>query len=213
MNNDEEPSLGFERVVFFSDAVFAIVITLLVLPLTAEFDVPDETHDLAHHVRDLWPNVLGFVISFLVIGQFWMTHHRMFGHLRHSDAGLLWLNLLVLMTVSFLPFPTVVLAAATGDEDRFPAVFYAASITLTSLVVTVMWLYAVRRNLVAQTIDRHRLHEITTRSLVTSGIFVLSVGAAFLGLALAVFFWVALVPAARVVSVRQYRRRAAAERS
>jgi TMEM175 potassium channel family protein len=209
VNSDEEPSLGFERVVFFSDAVFAIVITLLVLPLTAEFDVADETNDLAQHVRDLWPNVLGFVISFLVIGQFWMTHHRMFGHLRRCDPGLLWLNLLVLMSVSFLPFPTVVLAAPAGDEDRFPAVFYAASITLTSLVVTVTWLYAVRRNLVAETIDRRRLHEITTRSVVTSGIFLLSVGAAFLGLAVAVFFWVALLPVARVLSVRQYRRRAA----
>jgi uncharacterized membrane protein len=209
VTSDEEPSLVFERVVFFSDAVFAIVITLLVLPLTAEFDVSDEPHDLAQRVRDLWPNVLGFVISFLVIGQFWMTHHRMFGHLRRCDPGLLWLNLLVLMSVSFLPFPTVVLAAPAGDEDRFPAVFYAASITLTSLVVTVTWLYAVRRNLVAETIDRRRLHEITTRSVVTSGIFLLSVGAAFLGLAVAVFFWVALLPVARVLSVRQYRRRAA----
>jgi TMEM175 potassium channel family protein len=209
VNSDEEPSLGFERVVFFSDAVFAIVITLLVLPLTAEFDVPDETHDLAQHVRDLWPNVLGFMISFIVIGQFWMTHHRMFGNLSRSDPGLLWLNLLLLMSVSFLPFPTVVLAAPAHDEDRFPAVFYAASITLTSLMVTVTWLYAVRRSLVAENIDRRRLHEITTRSLVTSGIFLLSVGAAFASLALAVFFWVALVPAARVLTVRQYRRAAA----
>jgi len=81
----DEPSLGFERLVFFSDAVFAIVITLLVLPLTAEIHLPEGDGGLARQVLAQWPTVLTFVVSFLVIGQFWIAHHRTFGHLHHND--------------------------------------------------------------------------------------------------------------------------------
>ena len=92
--------------VLFSDAVFAIVITLLVLPLTAEIELPEGGQDLAAHVWEQWPRVLSFLVSFLVIGQFWIAHHHMFEHIRRYDQGLLWLNLVSLLTVSFMPFPT-----------------------------------------------------------------------------------------------------------
>src|SRR3954451_206688 len=88
-----EGSLGLERVIFFSDAVFAIVITLLVLPLTAEIELPEGARDLAQQVWELWPRVLSFVVSFLVIGQFWIAHHHMFTHVRRYDQALLWFNL------------------------------------------------------------------------------------------------------------------------
>jgi uncharacterized membrane protein len=68
-----ESALGFERVVFFSDAVFAIVITLLVLPLTAEVNPPEGAGGMAAAVWARWPTVLTFVVSFLVVGQFWMA--------------------------------------------------------------------------------------------------------------------------------------------
>lgn len=77
---NEEQSLGFERVVFFSDAVFAIVITLLVLPLTAELEIPEEGADLIHEVfSGPGLRMLTFAVGFLVVGQFWIAHHRMFG--------------------------------------------------------------------------------------------------------------------------------------
>jgi hypothetical protein len=103
---NEGQSLGFERVVFFSDAVFAIVITLLVLPLTAELEVPRERADLIHEVFSGQAlRMLTFAVGFLVVGQFWIAHHRMSGHLRRADHGLLWFNLVGLMTVAFMPFP------------------------------------------------------------------------------------------------------------
>src|SRR5215212_7039470 len=120
MTTATEPSLGFERVVFFSDAVFAIVITLLVLPLTAEIDLPEESADIAHEIWQHWPTMLSFVISFLVIGQFWIAHHRMFSHLRGYDRPLIWLNLVSLLSVCFLPFPTAVLGAHATTHNRFP---------------------------------------------------------------------------------------------
>ena len=137
-----------ERLVFFSDAVFAIVITLLVLPLTAEIELPAEAQDLRHEVVQQWPKIVSFVVSFLVIGQFWIAHHNMFSLLRRFDPGLLWLNLIALLTVSFMPFPTAVLGARLEDSDTFPVMFYAASMTISSIVLTAIWLYALRRHLV-----------------------------------------------------------------
>ena len=89
----DEGTLGFERLVFFSDAVFAIVITLLVLPLTAEIDLPQDGKGLAAAVFHRWPTILTFVVSFLVIGQFWAAHHRTFGLIERQDQTLVWLNL------------------------------------------------------------------------------------------------------------------------
>jgi uncharacterized membrane protein len=89
--DDEHSALGFERVVFFSDGVFAIVITLLVLPLTGEIRLAEGAGTAAQVVAML-PQIVTFVVSFLVVGQFWVAHHRTFGRLRRADPGLVWLN-------------------------------------------------------------------------------------------------------------------------
>jgi uncharacterized membrane protein len=209
----EEQSLGFERVVFFSDAVFAIVITLLVLPLTAELEVPGEGGDLIQEVLSgQGLRMLTFAVGFLVVGQFWIAHHRMFGHLRRADQGLLWFNLVGLLTVAFMPFPTALLGASPLESDRFPVVFYAVSMTVTSLAFTATWLYAVRRGLVEvdEAGGQDEIHAFTVRSFVTCGVFLASIAASFLGLQVAVLFWLVLLPLARVAVVRRRRSPAAA---
>jgi uncharacterized membrane protein len=197
-----------ERLVFFSDAVFAIVITLLVLPLAAEVDLPEDGEDLATSVWHLWPEALSFVISFMVIGQFWLAHHRMFTHVDRYDHGLLWANLVCLLTVSFLPFPTAVLGSAGSDDETVAVVFYASSMTVTSICFTLMWIYAQRRGLLAPegTDQEHR--NFTARSIVTSAVFLCSVAAAFAGLAAAVLFWLVLLPAVRIGLAVVHARRA-----
>jgi Endosomal/lysosomal potassium channel TMEM175 len=114
--DDEYSGLGFERVVFFSDGVFAIVITLLVLPLTGEIRLPEGTGTAAQVVTML-PQMVTFVVSFLVVGQIWVAHRRTFGRLRRADPGLVWLNLLILLTVAFMPFPV---GAARGTPQWEP---------------------------------------------------------------------------------------------
>jgi uncharacterized membrane protein len=206
MTTATEPSLGFERVVFFSDAVFAIVITLLVLPLTAEIELPAESADIAHDIWRQWPRVLSFLVSFLVIGQFWIAHHRMFGHLRAFDHTLIWLNLVSLLSVCFLPFPTAVLGAHPAGHDRFPAMFYAASMTVTSLCLTLTWLYAATRgHLVSPDLDPQTRLQFTERSIATTAMFLISIAAAALGLYVAVAFWVVLLPAVRIALGRRHR--------
>src|SRR3954449_5825661 len=96
------------RLEAFSDGVFAIAITLLVLDIKG----PDlaEGHTLAHAVLDLWPSFAAYVTSFAVIGIIWVNHHAIFGHVGLADRRLLALNLLLLLFVALLPWPTSLIA-------------------------------------------------------------------------------------------------------
>ena len=93
------------RLVAFSDAVFAITITLLIL----EIRPPSDDAHLLHALGALWPSYLAYALTFLFIGQVWANHHVMFDHIRVADRVLLLLNILLLMVVAFLPFASAVL--------------------------------------------------------------------------------------------------------
>jgi uncharacterized membrane protein len=107
------------RLVAFSDAVFAITITLLVLEIRA----PADYTNLLHGLLELWPSYLAYVVTFLFIGQVWANHHVMFDHIELADRAVLLLNTLLLMVVAFLPFATSVLAErcvrGTGSARRW----------------------------------------------------------------------------------------------
>ena len=122
-----------ERLVFFSDAVFAIAITLLVIEIHAP-DLPRDSSDEAYLIAlaHLIPNFVGYLVSFWVIGMFWMGHHRIFGFaLRQGPSIVAW-NLLLLGSVAFLPFSTAFLSANGGD--RVPTVFYCVSLLTCALL-------------------------------------------------------------------------------
>jgi uncharacterized membrane protein len=141
-----------ERVVFFSDAVFAIAVTLLVL----EIRPPEDTRDLLAGLAALWPSYLAYAISFLLIGQVWANHHVMFDHIRAADRTVLFLNTLLLMDIAFLPFAASVLSAAfrTGHGQRTAVVFYGIVFELAAILFNVIWDYARHEHrLLATTID------------------------------------------------------------
>jgi len=199
---EAEGTLGFERIVFFSDAVFAIVITLLVLPLTAEIELPDDGTGLAAAVWSMRTAVLSFAVSFLVVGQFWIAHHRTFGSIRRFDGGLVWLNLLLLLTVAFMPFPAALLSRRT-DDDSFPVVFYAVSMTLASALLSAIWVYAVQRGLLSPSVAQARVRQVSLRAAVPPAVFAASIGVAFLGLGPAAVMWLVVLPAARSLVARR----------
>ena len=113
--------MELDRLVNFSDAVIAIAITLLVV----QFSVPAANEDVGAALLDRWPQFLSFILSFFVIGIFWIAHHRIFRYVARVDQRLLWLNLLFLMCIAFMPYPTAVL----GEHDRTRAsiIFYACA--------------------------------------------------------------------------------------
>ncbi len=111
--------LQFERLMFFSDAVFAIAITLLVIEIRVPHGVTTDLQ-LRQGLFDLLPKYIGFVISFFVIGRFWIGHHRVFGYLKSWSPGLLRRNLSFLLAIAFMPFPTAVL----GEYPTAPTSLY-----------------------------------------------------------------------------------------
>ena len=120
-----------ERLVFFSDAVFAIAITLLVI----EIEVPKIGEGGSSlYWQALWelaPSFFGFVLSFLVIGRFWMGHHNAFGLIDHYDSKLAWPNLLLLMAIAFMPFSTAFMAQNLGYF--VPTLVYNLTLLVTAL--------------------------------------------------------------------------------
>ena len=135
------------RVEAFSDGVFAIAITLLIL----EIKVPhvDAADGLRSTLPHLWPSFLAYVASFMTIGVMWLNHHRLFTLIDKCDDGLMALNLLLLFGVTWLPFPTALLAEhLRGPDVRIAGIVYAATFFLLAIVFNVMWRYAVRMKLV-----------------------------------------------------------------
>ena len=139
------------RLVAFSDAVFAITITLLVLAIRP----PENYRNLLHGLVALWPSYLAYVVTFLFIGQVWVNHHVIFDHIRAADRLVLLLNTLLLMAVAFLPFATSVLARAqrSGHGERTAVVFYGIAFAVTALTFNAVWQYASRHRLLSEALD------------------------------------------------------------
>jgi uncharacterized membrane protein len=132
------------RIEAFSDGVFAIAITLLVL----DIGVSEKT--LVHHpwygIGHQWPQYLAYLTSFLTIGALWMLHHGMFRRMRYANTTIMRINLLLLMFVSFLPYPTGLAAEAirVDGAERAAVIFYGGTLTAISLVVAAMWRVVLR---------------------------------------------------------------------
>jgi TMEM175 potassium channel family protein len=132
------------RVEAFSDGVFAIAITLLIL----EIKIPKPSDGpLALQLLKQWPSYFAFLISFSFIGVMWMNHHRLFTHIKRCDDTLMVLNLLLLLGVTVVPFPTAVLATHLGYGDqRTAALLYNAVYLFIAIVFNLLWKYAISRN-------------------------------------------------------------------
>jgi uncharacterized membrane protein len=167
------------RVEAFSDGVFAIAITLLVLTVAQ----PRTYHNLAHELATQWPSLAAYIISFAVIGIMWINHHSVFMNLEQVDRGLLYINLLLLMTIAFLPYPTGVLgqALAKGQGTRTAAVVYGVVMAINAYCWSGLWLYASRHRRLLRA-DFPEEERGTATLLFTFGvvIYTLSVGVAFL---------------------------------
>ena len=137
--------MSTSRVEAFSDGVFAIAITLLIL----EIRLPGSTAGLTDarlraELLGLWPSYLAYAISFLLIGMVWINHHRMFRYIERVDGVLLGLNVLLLMDVAFLPFSTDVLAQSLRgtSAEHTAAAFYGLVLAVGGVFYNALWLYA-----------------------------------------------------------------------
>src|ERR1017187_9120499 len=179
--------LEYDRVLFFSDAIFAIAITLLALDLRVPIG---RSFQAGHELRQAVPGIESFTISFVVIGLFWLGHHSLFRHIIAFDRPLMMLNLLFLGTIAFLPFPTEVLGL-TSTTQAAAVIFYAACCSAAGLVESAVWLYATRpgSGLAAPSAARMRL-PFLLQAARPPVIFLLSIPVALYSPRLATYMWI-----------------------
>ena len=178
----EKPSTT-RRLEAFSDNVFSIAITLLIL----EIKIPsaDEVHGaggLWPALAARWPNYIGYLMSFLVVGVMWTNHHAIFEYLRRINRKLIIANLFLLLGISFLPFPTAVLADHLSDESTRNAatVFYGATLAYTSLMFNILWWVGrSEERFVESSMPEHGRRTITLRYAVALVAYVLATLLAF----------------------------------
>lgn len=184
-----------ERMVFFSDAVFAIAMTLLVIDLA----VPEDRDGTAGEVLlDLWPNFLAYALSFTIIAINWVAHYRRYRVIKTHDPMLLFLNLVLLFFVALLPFPTSLLSSYSGQA---PAVaLYAFVVGLLSALQWATWQYAYSKGMVDKSVDEGLFRWVRLNQLTVPLVFWVSIPIAILwdGGA-AMWFWFALFPANFIV--------------
>jgi uncharacterized membrane protein len=185
----EERGVEFSRIVAFSDGVFAIAITLLVLNLHVPDTLPPgET--LGDSLRDQHGDLIAYAISFAVIGRLWLVHHHFFGEVREFNAALMTLNLVYLGFVVLIPFSSEVL----GDHGDTTAgvVVYAVNLALTNIIGAAMFVYAGRAGLGEGGLSRYAERPLKMRSVIGAGAFLASIPVALVNPTAAVVIWVAV---------------------
>jgi uncharacterized membrane protein len=148
------------RLEAFSDGVFAIAITLLVL----ELSVDTATQDLGKELLHIWPSYFAYVTSFLTIGVIWVNHHVLFNYVDHVDRGLLFLNTLLLLVVAFTPFPTRLIAEFLREDEneRTAALAYGITFVIMAVIFQLLWRWmATGRRLIRPEIPQEEIDDIT----------------------------------------------------
>ena len=186
------------RIEAFSDGVFAIAITLLVLELKIPHESDVGEAALSTLLLRQWPAYVSFVISFAFIGIMWINHHRLFNHIKRADNTLMILNLLLLMGVTAVPFPTAILSQHLGHfDDKLAALVFNGTYVVIAIVFNVLWRYAVHEGrLLGHDADLTTIEHITKQYAFGPLLYLASFGLAWINVAaslalsfgLAIFF-------------------------
>jgi uncharacterized membrane protein len=187
----DEAEVEFNRIVAFSDGVFAIAITLLVLGLTIPGGVDDLTRTLLNQEDDL----LAYGISFAVIGRLWVAHHRFFAALERFDGSLMGLNLIYLAFLVLIPFTSQVLGDYGGQ--RAAVILYAINLACVSLAFQAQIMYAYRSDLVWPEAREFERRMAGPANFLVATVFLLSIPIAFLSTTAATVMWIGVFAVGR----------------
>jgi uncharacterized membrane protein len=190
-----EREFELERLVFFSDAVFAIAITLLVVNITLEPGIPNA--DVPQAILGLLPRLAAFVLGFAVIGTFWIGHHRMFRDIERWDSRLIGWNMVLLFFIVIQPVTTSLLGIY--GNLPLPAILYAVFLAGTGLAATGLWLHAYRAGLLNKRVTPRIARYRTLRAAIIPAVFLLSIPLAVVRPTFAEIFWLLMWPIHGVV--------------
>lgn len=192
--HSEFSKLSFDRIVFFSDAIFAIVITLLVIEIRPPEIEALTNAEVIDAIMGVVPAISVCLLSFAVLGTYWILHHRVFKWITGYDYRLVTLNLLFMLTTIFVPVTTSFL----GHFANFPAasIFYALSIGVMGLAEFAVWAYAAhKRRFIRDDIPAGLMRYVTYRILIPPAVFLLSMPIAAINANLMELSWALMIPA------------------
>ena len=175
IEQEVESLIDENRVVGFSDAVFAFAATLLVLKIDLpQLEAAQVETALPAAIFQLWPQYFANIVSFLLIGYYWVNHHALFHMFKKFDMTIVWMNTIFLICISFIPFPVDLF----GTYSSVPAVvmFYSASLALAGLIMAAMWWYGSGRGkLVDPKMSSRKIRYYLIRNLIAPVVFALSI--------------------------------------
>ncbi|MCU1515230.1 MAG: hypothetical protein JWO10_2320 [Microbacteriaceae bacterium] len=190
---------GTDRMQFFSDAVFAIAMTLLVIDITVPTITIHTDAVLWQALGDEWEKFFAYALSFWVIGLQWSTHHRRFRLIKRFNARLISINLLLLLLVAFLPFPTSLISQYGTLAPS--VILYAGTVSGLGFMQLAIWIYAYRRGLTDKSVTPGLFHYSIRTELVTPVVFLLSIPVAIIwGDAWPLYFWILSLPLSIIVN-------------
>ena len=193
----DRQSVEFDRALTFSDGLFAIAMTLLVVSIgVPSISDGGSVHDLAEALNDDSAEFISFFISFIVIGRYWLAHHTYFSALARIDRGLIALNLVYLAFIAFLPFPTALLGEYF--ENPLSIVIYATNVAVVRGLEVVLFAHAPRHRLLERTLPRDVYRYAAAMSLSPGLFFLLSIPVAFASPTVAACMWLLLIPFAAI---------------
>lgn len=169
------------RLEAFSDGVFAIAITLLVLELHSP--VLEEGQRLWPALVNEWPQFAAYLTSFAILGIMWINHHSMFRQIKRADRGLMFLNLFLLLWVTLLPFPTSMFAEHLKDDSinaNVAAAVYSANLTLAAIAFSAIWWHVLRNHLVDHTMNKAQVRRSLIRYSFGTVIYAACIGVSFI---------------------------------
>jgi TMEM175 potassium channel family protein len=187
----DEDDMSTGRLISLSDAIFGFSITLSVLGI----DLPDNlsASDLPRQLGALWPHLLTYGLNYFVVASYWVAHHRIFRPVRRHDAGLMWLNNLFLLTITFIPFLSKLIGEYGGVQ--IAVVIYAGCMAVSGLLLTVVAWYVRRdQRFMERDVNLRQLQRTTIQGLVVPVVFLISIGISFVSPSAAMYSWFLVMP-------------------
>lgn len=190
----DDQQYGVSRLVAFCDGVFGFAITLLITTIPFSLgNLPSSATNaqILQQLSLLLPGFYAYVLSFYMVGNYWLVHHRMFRQIIKYDATFLWLNLTLLLFIAFLPVPTALLGRY-ANSSIITALYALTQTVITVIYLLITWYASSHHRLVLPSLDEKTIRYGHARSFITVSMFAFSIGLAFLNPQLAKLSWIAI---------------------
>ena len=196
--------IRLEHVISFSDAIFAFSITFMAVTIQIP-NLPEnltQAQVIENLIGKLGPRFAIYVISFFVIGVYWISYHQIFNHIAGSHVVIVWLNLLFLFFITIIPFAVDLQV----DYSSYYVIFilYALTLTFAGLLLTMVWLYARKKRLIDNTLSQTEIQNILLESILLPSVYIFSILLSTIDLQTAYYFWIVTVPA-KIIIRKKYR--------